>query len=217
MSRDAAFAELVRDAQNCRACPRMEGRRRVLSADNGPLMSLPRPVYRRSAGAARRRQRRYSTDRRCVRPQLYTLSNGGGSAPRRRVCHQRRPLQPAHPTRHKCPAVSSRASELCPVSASHPDRCSACRRGHAWHESTGRAPSACSPCVHAPRTRRQSAVLERVRAVSSLSPVAAGCSQPHRAHARRAGGRLPSAGPAVGRRRPASLALSLDVTAGAGR
>lgn len=39
MSADAAFAELVRDAQNCRACPRMEGRRRVLSAANGPLIS----------------------------------------------------------------------------------------------------------------------------------------------------------------------------------
>ncbi len=39
MPRDAAFAELVRDAQNCRACPRMEGRRRVLTAANGPLTS----------------------------------------------------------------------------------------------------------------------------------------------------------------------------------
>ncbi len=39
MSDDAAFAELVRDAQVCRACPRMEGRRRVLSAANGPLAS----------------------------------------------------------------------------------------------------------------------------------------------------------------------------------
>ena len=39
MSADAAFAELVRDAQNCRLCPRMEGRRRVLSPANGPLIS----------------------------------------------------------------------------------------------------------------------------------------------------------------------------------
>ena len=39
MSVDAAFAELVRDAQNCRLCPRMEGRRRVLSPANGPLTS----------------------------------------------------------------------------------------------------------------------------------------------------------------------------------
>jgi len=39
MGRDAAFAELVRDAQRCRTCPRMEGRRRVLSAANGPLTS----------------------------------------------------------------------------------------------------------------------------------------------------------------------------------
>ncbi len=31
------FAALVREAQACRACPRMEGRRRVLSAGNGPL------------------------------------------------------------------------------------------------------------------------------------------------------------------------------------
>ena len=31
------FAALVRDAQACRACPRMEGRRRVLSPANGPL------------------------------------------------------------------------------------------------------------------------------------------------------------------------------------
>jgi DNA polymerase len=34
---DLLFAALVRDAQACRACPRMEGRRRVLSAANGPL------------------------------------------------------------------------------------------------------------------------------------------------------------------------------------
>lgn len=31
------FARLVADAQNCRLCPRMEGRRRVLSSANGPL------------------------------------------------------------------------------------------------------------------------------------------------------------------------------------
>ena len=34
---DFLFAALVRDAQACRACPRMEGRRRVLSPANGPL------------------------------------------------------------------------------------------------------------------------------------------------------------------------------------
>ncbi len=34
---DALFATLVHDAQACRACPRMEGRRRVLSSANGPL------------------------------------------------------------------------------------------------------------------------------------------------------------------------------------
>ena len=34
---DLLFAALVRDAQDCRACPRMEGRRRVLSPANGPL------------------------------------------------------------------------------------------------------------------------------------------------------------------------------------
>ena len=34
---DVLFAALVRDAQGCRACPRMEGRRRVLSPANGPL------------------------------------------------------------------------------------------------------------------------------------------------------------------------------------
>ena len=34
---DALFAALVWDAQGCRACPRMEGRRRVLSPANGPL------------------------------------------------------------------------------------------------------------------------------------------------------------------------------------
>ena len=32
-----AFAALVQEAQSCRACPRMEGRRRVLSTANGPL------------------------------------------------------------------------------------------------------------------------------------------------------------------------------------
>lgn len=31
------FAALVREVQACRACPRMEGRRRVLSPANGPL------------------------------------------------------------------------------------------------------------------------------------------------------------------------------------
>jgi DNA polymerase len=35
--RDVLFARLVDDAQACRACPRMEGRRRVLSPANGPL------------------------------------------------------------------------------------------------------------------------------------------------------------------------------------
>lgn len=35
--RDILFAQLVEDAQTCRKCPRMEGRRRVLSADNGVL------------------------------------------------------------------------------------------------------------------------------------------------------------------------------------
>ena len=34
---EARFAALVQDAQGCRACPRMEGRRRVLSPANGPL------------------------------------------------------------------------------------------------------------------------------------------------------------------------------------
>ncbi len=34
---EARFAALVADAQGCRACPRMEGRRRVLTAANGPL------------------------------------------------------------------------------------------------------------------------------------------------------------------------------------
>jgi len=34
---EAQFAALVGDAQACRACPRMEGRRRVLSALNGPV------------------------------------------------------------------------------------------------------------------------------------------------------------------------------------
>lgn len=37
MSRRDAFLALVQDAQACRACPRMEGRRRVLSPANGPL------------------------------------------------------------------------------------------------------------------------------------------------------------------------------------
>ncbi len=37
MSRCEAFAALVQDAHSCRACPRMEGRRRVLSSANGPL------------------------------------------------------------------------------------------------------------------------------------------------------------------------------------
>lgn len=34
---DVLFAQLVTDAQACRLCPRMEGRRRVLSPANGPL------------------------------------------------------------------------------------------------------------------------------------------------------------------------------------
>ena len=34
---ETLFAALVGDARNCRACPRMEGRRRVLSPLNGPL------------------------------------------------------------------------------------------------------------------------------------------------------------------------------------
>ncbi len=34
---EARFFALVHDAQSCRACPRMEGRRRVLSPANGPL------------------------------------------------------------------------------------------------------------------------------------------------------------------------------------
>lgn len=34
---DVLFAQLVADAQACRLCPRMEGRRRVLSPANGPL------------------------------------------------------------------------------------------------------------------------------------------------------------------------------------
>ena len=33
---ETLYALLVRDAQACRACPRMEGRRRVLTAANGP-------------------------------------------------------------------------------------------------------------------------------------------------------------------------------------
>ncbi len=37
MSPSEVFTALVQDAQACRACPRMEGRRRVLSAANGPL------------------------------------------------------------------------------------------------------------------------------------------------------------------------------------
>lgn len=36
---DILFTQLVQDAQVCRQCPRMEGRRRVLSAANGPLHS----------------------------------------------------------------------------------------------------------------------------------------------------------------------------------
>lgn len=35
--RDLLFTQLVADAQACRLCPRMEGRRRVLSPANGPL------------------------------------------------------------------------------------------------------------------------------------------------------------------------------------
>lgn len=35
--RDEAYAELVADVQQCRACSRMEGRTRVLSAANGPV------------------------------------------------------------------------------------------------------------------------------------------------------------------------------------
>ena len=34
---ETEFANLVREVQACRACPRMEGRRRVLSPANGPL------------------------------------------------------------------------------------------------------------------------------------------------------------------------------------
>ena len=34
---DPFFSQLVTDAQACRLCPRMEGRRRVLSSANGPL------------------------------------------------------------------------------------------------------------------------------------------------------------------------------------
>ncbi len=34
---EALFAALVHEVQGCRACPRMEGRRRVLSPANGPL------------------------------------------------------------------------------------------------------------------------------------------------------------------------------------
>ena len=34
---ESQFAQLVQDAQSCRACPRMEGRRRVLSPANGPI------------------------------------------------------------------------------------------------------------------------------------------------------------------------------------
>ena len=36
-TQEARFAALVGDAQACRACPRMEGRRRVLTPANGPL------------------------------------------------------------------------------------------------------------------------------------------------------------------------------------
>ncbi len=35
--RDILFSQLVEDAQACRECPRMDGRRRVLSPANGPL------------------------------------------------------------------------------------------------------------------------------------------------------------------------------------
>jgi uracil-DNA glycosylase family 4 len=35
--KDLLFAHLVADAQACRSCPRMEGRRRVLGPANGPL------------------------------------------------------------------------------------------------------------------------------------------------------------------------------------
>ena len=37
---DANFATLVERVQACRACPRMEGRRRVLGAANGPLRAV---------------------------------------------------------------------------------------------------------------------------------------------------------------------------------
>ena len=37
MSPCEVFTALVQDAQACRACPRMEGRRRVLTTANGPL------------------------------------------------------------------------------------------------------------------------------------------------------------------------------------
>ena len=36
---ETLFAALVGDARACRACPRMEGRRRVLSELNGPLLA----------------------------------------------------------------------------------------------------------------------------------------------------------------------------------
>lgn len=36
---ETEFANLVREVQACRACPRMEGRRRVLSPANGPLVA----------------------------------------------------------------------------------------------------------------------------------------------------------------------------------
>ena len=36
---ETEFANLVREVQACRACPRMEGRRRVLSPTNGPLVA----------------------------------------------------------------------------------------------------------------------------------------------------------------------------------
>ncbi len=36
-TRDEAFARLVAEAQGCRVCPRMEGRRRLLSTANGTL------------------------------------------------------------------------------------------------------------------------------------------------------------------------------------
>src|SRR5262245_30803366 len=37
LSRETAFLDLVERVSQCRACPRMEGRTRVLSASNGNL------------------------------------------------------------------------------------------------------------------------------------------------------------------------------------